>query len=160
MRLRRLLLGLQIGFRRRRIHRARRHRAHEIGFALGIACRRRRPWAVDALRPDGIDRKPVTGPAQRYGALPAQTFLIDHQRRLRAIVRYAYRPGRNAQQAVVKVDGLLFRGHPEVVDADDKTSRLHPRHVVPKPAQAHSHSKFCIVLSLYATDDDFGYRLA
>ena len=32
--------------------------------------------------------------------------------------RYAYRPGRNAQQAVVKVDGLLFRGHPEVVDAD------------------------------------------
>ena len=32
--------------------------------------------------------------------------------------QYAYRPGRNAQQAVVKVEGLLFRGHPEVVDAD------------------------------------------
>src|ERR1700681_2085368 len=32
--------------------------------------------------------------------------------------QYAYRPGRNAQQAAVKVDGLLFRGHPEVVDAD------------------------------------------
>src|ERR1700758_2015271 len=32
--------------------------------------------------------------------------------------QYAYRPGRNAQQAVVKVYGLLFRGHPEVVDAD------------------------------------------
>src|SRR5450631_1127595 len=32
--------------------------------------------------------------------------------------QYAYRPGRNAQQAVVKVDGLLFRGHPDVVDAD------------------------------------------
>jgi len=31
---------------------------------------------------------------------------------------YAYRPGRNAQQAVVEVEGLLFRGHPEVVDAD------------------------------------------
>ena len=32
--------------------------------------------------------------------------------------QYAYRPGRNAQQAVIKVEGLLFRGHPEVVDAD------------------------------------------
>ena len=29
-----------------------------------------------------------------------------------------YRPGRNAQQAVVEVEELLFRGHPEVVDAD------------------------------------------
>jgi RNA-directed DNA polymerase len=32
--------------------------------------------------------------------------------------QYAYRPGRNAQQAVVGVEELLFRGHPEVVDAD------------------------------------------
>ena len=31
---------------------------------------------------------------------------------------YAYRPGRNAQQAVVAVGELLFRGHPEVVDPD------------------------------------------
>ena len=31
---------------------------------------------------------------------------------------HAYRPGRNAQQAVVEVEELLFRGHPEVVDAD------------------------------------------
>src|ERR1700675_495131 len=32
--------------------------------------------------------------------------------------QYAYRAGRNAQQAAVEVEGLLFRGHPEVVDAD------------------------------------------
>jgi len=32
--------------------------------------------------------------------------------------QYAYRPRRNAQQAVVEVEELLFRGHPEVVDAD------------------------------------------
>jgi group II intron reverse transcriptase/maturase len=31
---------------------------------------------------------------------------------------YAYRPGRNAQQAVVEVEEQLFHGHPEVVDAD------------------------------------------
>ena len=32
--------------------------------------------------------------------------------------QYAYRPRRDAQQAVVEVGGLLHRGHPEVVDAD------------------------------------------
>jgi RNA-directed DNA polymerase len=32
--------------------------------------------------------------------------------------QYAYRPGRNAQQAVVEVEKTLFRGHPDVVDAD------------------------------------------
>jgi RNA-directed DNA polymerase len=31
---------------------------------------------------------------------------------------YAYRAGRNAQQAVAEVEELLFRGHPDVVDAD------------------------------------------
>ena len=32
--------------------------------------------------------------------------------------QYAYRPGRNAQQAVVEVEAQLFRGYSEVVDAD------------------------------------------
>jgi group II intron reverse transcriptase/maturase len=32
--------------------------------------------------------------------------------------QYAYRPGRNAQQAVVAVEERLFRGQPDVVDAD------------------------------------------
>src|SRR5262249_49742375 len=32
--------------------------------------------------------------------------------------QYAYRPGRNAQQAVVEVGAALDHGHPEVVDAD------------------------------------------
>lgn len=31
---------------------------------------------------------------------------------------YAYRPRRSAQQAVVEVEELMFRGHPDVVDAD------------------------------------------
>ena len=31
---------------------------------------------------------------------------------------YAYRPRRNAQQAVVEVEGQMFHGHPDVVDAD------------------------------------------
>jgi len=32
--------------------------------------------------------------------------------------QYGYRPGRNAQQAVAEVGELLFRDHPDVVDAD------------------------------------------
>ncbi len=32
--------------------------------------------------------------------------------------QYAYRAGRNAQQAVVEVEETLFRSHPDVVDAD------------------------------------------
>jgi RNA-directed DNA polymerase len=32
--------------------------------------------------------------------------------------QYGYRPGRNAQQAVVEVGALMSEGHPEVVDAD------------------------------------------
>ncbi len=40
--------------------------------------------------------------------------------------QYAYRPGRNAQQAVVEVEDVLFRSHPDVVDADLGLLREHP----------------------------------
>jgi retron-type reverse transcriptase len=32
--------------------------------------------------------------------------------------QYAYRPGRNARQAVIDVEETLFYDHPDVVDAD------------------------------------------
>jgi hypothetical protein len=32
--------------------------------------------------------------------------------------QYAYRPGRNAKQAVIEAEELMYRGRPEVVDAD------------------------------------------
>ena len=40
---------------------------------------------------------------------------------------YAYRAGRNAQQAVVEVEELLFRGHPDVVDADCPVEEIDQR---------------------------------
>ena len=46
---------------------------------------------------------------------------------------YAYRAGRNAQQAVVEVEELLFRGHPDVVDAD--LAELLREHSACRPAK-------------------------
>jgi RNA-directed DNA polymerase len=43
--------------------------------------------------------------------------------------QYAYRPGRNAQQAVVEVEEVLFRSHPDVVDADLSDYFDHVSHV-------------------------------
>jgi hypothetical protein len=48
--------------------------------------------------------------------------------------QYAYRPGRNAQQAVVKVEGLLFRGHPDWVSTALCT--LYPTIPLPRPLVA------------------------
>ena len=64
-----------------------------------------RPWGISTLR----DRVCMTA-AMRVLEPIFEADLPPEQ--------YAYRPGRNAQQAVVEVEELLFRGHPEVVDAD------------------------------------------
>jgi len=70
------------------------------------------PKANGQLRPLGIStvRDRVCMTARCWCGADLRSDLPPEQ--------YAYRPGRNAQQAVIKVDRLLFRGHPEVVDAD------------------------------------------
>ena len=60
---------------------------------------------------------------------------------------YAYRPGRNAQQAVVEVEELLFRGHPEVVDAD-LADYLDTASYCPLVHEVRSKSSGCRVIAL------------
>ena len=71
------------------------------------------PKANGKLRPLGIstvrDRVAMTAATLVLGPI----FEADLPPEL-----YAYRAGRNAQQAVVEVEEQLFRGHPDVVDAD------------------------------------------
>src|SRR6267154_1382245 len=71
------------------------------------------PKANGKLRPLGIStlRDRVCMTATRLVLVPI--FEADLPPEI-----YAYRAGRNAQQAVVEVEEVLFRGHPEVVDAD------------------------------------------
>jgi hypothetical protein len=68
------------------------------------------PKANGKLRPRGIstvrDRVCMTAAM----LVPEPIFEADLPPEL-----YAYRAGRNAQQAAVEVEELLFRGHPEVV---------------------------------------------
>jgi len=71
------------------------------------------PKANGKLRPLGIstvrDRVAMTAATLVLGPI----FEADLPPEL-----YAYRAGRNAQQAVIEVEEQLFRGHPDVVDAD------------------------------------------
>ena len=69
------------------------------------------PKANGKLRPLGIST--VRDRVCMTAAMLVLTFEADLPPEI-----YAYRAGRNAQQAVVEVEELLFRGHPEVVDAD------------------------------------------
>jgi RNA-directed DNA polymerase len=69
------------------------------------------PKANGKLRPLGIST--VRDRVCMTAAMLVLTFEADLPPEI-----YAYRAGRNAQQAAVEVEELLFRGHPEVVDAD------------------------------------------
>src|SRR5208283_96053 len=60
---------------------------------------------------------------------------------------YAYRPGRNAQQAVAKVQELLFRGHPDVVDAD-LADYLDVASYCPQVHEVRSKSSVCRAIAL------------
>ena len=77
------VLRLQIGFRRRRIDRARDGAARrEGGRSLRVAPHRRRPRPVDASRPDRINRKSGS-PAPQAPARPAGAGDPDRSRRTR-----------------------------------------------------------------------------
>lgn len=71
------------------------------------------PKANGKLRPLGIstikDRVAMTAAMLVLGPIFEADLLPE---------QYAYRQGRNAQDAVVEVEETLFRDHPEVVDAD------------------------------------------
>ena len=67
-----------------------------------------RPLGISTLRDRVCMTAAIPGLDRASGDLPSEL--------------YAYRPGRNARQAVVEVEELLFRGHPEVVDATSRRS--------------------------------------
>ena len=70
--------------------------------------RSQRPAATELVRSGRVD--PAGSDLRNSGDAGAGADLSPEE--------YAYRPGRNAQQAAVEVEELLGRGHRDVVDAD------------------------------------------
>ena len=62
------------------------------------------------------------GPNDRFGCAPVTRRRISSGCKAHPATApaYAYRAGRNARQAVGEVEERLFRGHPDVVDADPR----------------------------------------
>lgn len=77
---------------------------------LAVAVLRRAPALFNRAHDLTIDVRHAAACATHRGAGPVGCGVADEQ--------YAYRPGRNARQAVREVEETLFDGRREVVDAD------------------------------------------
>ena len=155
------LLRLQVGFRRRRIDRARGAGAVQGVASISLSP----PIAGDHGRSiaswlDGFDRKSVAGSPQRQRALPPQSLGSNHgsrtawrrlprghhQRRARAIVRQRLRPQRQRDQARRRPSAPRSRSSshetPSASEASPAAAHRRRRRAIPSagthaPCRAH-----------------------